>query len=238
MAALIRTLTVTLILAGVVLLTFWRLSIDQRQQAIDELMTLNDQLQGQIEQREAMISRLSKSRRLAHVHVVDQRMVNGTTSETDILFIELDEHGSELARQAFTVPGDVLFIDAWTVKFDHDRVAEGHPLHGRSLVLLRRVYSDRIAPVDGLLIDMPGAIPPAYAVGELGRYEQLVWKSFWDIATNAGLAREMGIRVAQGEAVYKPVKAGQHYELIVDATGGMSLTPLDGEQTRVSKVDR
>ena len=37
------------------------------------------------------------------------------------------------------------------------------------------------------------------------------------------------MRVAQGEAVYKPVRIGQSFELIVDAAGGMNLVPLAAE---------
>ena len=36
----------------------------------------------------------------------------------------------------------------------------------------------------------------------------------------------MGVRVAQGEAVYKPVRAGQRYELTVEAVGGLTLRPI------------
>jgi hypothetical protein len=46
----------------------------------------------------------------------------------------------------------------------------------------------------------------------------------------------MGVRVAQGEAVYKPVKMGQSYELVVDAVGGMSLTPLAPDEGAITKA--
>ncbi len=62
---------------------------------------------------------------------------DGRIAETDILFVELDEDGTELSRQTFTVPGDVLLVDAWTVKFDQEQVAQGHPLFGRTLNLDR-----------------------------------------------------------------------------------------------------
>jgi hypothetical protein len=39
----------------------------------------------------------------------------------------------------------------------------------------------------------------------------------------------MGVRVAQGEAVYKPLRPDQVYELTVDAAGGMSLLPLPAD---------
>lgn len=227
MAALFRTLIASIVLASLVLFIFWRLSTDQQLRSISELTALNQQLQEQLARREAMVQRLSTTRRIAHIEILGQQHQDNRIAATDILFIELDNEGSELARQQFTVLGDVLFIDTLTVKFEHEHVAEGHPLHSRSLVLLRRVYSDRMAPIDGFPIDTPGAVPPGYASTDLGRYEQRIWESFWQIATDAALARDMGVRVAQGEAAYKPVRAGQHYELIVDAAGGISLTPTD-----------
>jgi hypothetical protein len=235
MTALIRTLLVTIALSAVVLVVFWRLSVDQAQKTIAELAQLNQQMQAQVAQREAMIERLSRTRRIAHIEVPYQQLDDaGRIIQTDLRFIELDDEGTELARQEFSIPGDVVFIDAWTVKFDHERVAEGHPLMGRTLVLLRRVYSERMSPAEGLLIDTPGAVPPGYAASDMGKFEKRLWEIFWEIATDAKLAQEMGVRVAQGEAVYKPVRAGQRFELIVDAAGGMSLTPLAVDEDQVT----
>ncbi len=84
---------------------------------------------------------------------------DGRIAETDILFVELDEDGTELSRQT----------------------------------------------------------------------QQRLWAHFWQIATDADLAESMGVRVAQGEAVYKPVRTWQAFELIVDAVGGMNLVPLPAE---------
>src|SRR5204862_5920567 len=131
--------------------------------------------------------------------------------------------GTELARQNFTLPGDVVFVDAWTVKFDPERVGEGDPLRGKTLVLLNRVYTDHMRPADGFRIDTPGAIPPGYAAGDIGRFEQQLWANGWEIASDRHRAEEMGGRVAQGEADYKPTQIGQTYELIVDAVGRTSL---------------
>lgn len=228
MAALIRGILVTLIAAGVILFIFTRLSMDQHQKALEEIEALNQQLEQRIAQREAMLERLGRSRRLAHLRVIEQTTDEaGQPVDTTIEFIELNEDGRELARQRITVPGATIYVDAWTVKFDHELVAEGHPMHGRTLVLLRRVFSDALAPRDGIELDTPGAVPPGYTASDISRYEQGLWEQFWQIATDNSLARAMGVRVAQGEAVYKPVGKGDQYELIVDAAGGISLMPLD-----------
>lgn len=210
------------------LLTLRAFTDHELQKTNEALERMNADLQKRIEVREKMIDRLTRSRRLAHLQISDQTIdSSGKIASTDLNFIELDDDGSELARQSFTLPGDVIYVDAWTIKFSHDLVAAGDPLAGHTLVLLRRMYSDKLAPADGPEIDTPGAVPPAYAVSDAGKFEQQVWKQFWSIATDSKLATSLGVRVAQGEAVYKRVRTGQTFELIVDAAGGMSLTPID-----------
>jgi len=227
MPALLRIMALAVVLSGIALVGYWQYNATQQARTIAELRALQSQLEAQVAARQAMIQRLSRSRRLAHLNIQDQPVgANGAITSTTVEFIELDDAGSELARQTFTIPGDVLFVDAWTVKFDPERVAEGDPLMGKTLVLLRRIYSDRLPPKEGFLIDTPGAIPPGYAASDAGQFEKKLWEGFWSMATDAGVASEMGVRVAQGEAVYKPVRTGQTYELIADAAGGISLTPL------------
>ena len=238
MAAIVRITLLTSILAGLVLLGYWRVSVDLKQREIHELKALNLQMQSQLEARAAMIARLDRSKRIAHIQILDQRKdSSGQITETDLLFVELDDTGREIARQAITIPGNVLYIDAWTVKFKQEDVAEGHPLRGRTLVLLRRIYSDRLAPRDGIEIDTPGAVPSAYAVSEFAEFQKQLWKHFWDIATDKELAANMGVKVAQGEAVYKPVRTGEVLELIVDAAGGMNLSQYVDENGSVRHVD-
>ena len=226
-APLIRTSLVGVVASALALVVYWRVSTVDLRRTVREMETLQEQMEERLEAKEAMIQRLNRSRRLAHIHVLDQRPTpDGGVAETDLLFIELDEDGGEIARQTFTLPGDVLFVDAWSVKFHHEDIAEGHPLRGQTLILLRRVYSDRMAPIDGYPIDVPGAAPPAYATGEVSEFEQRVWEHFWQLAGDPVAAAAIGVRVAQGEAVYKPVRRGQIYQLSVDAAGGMSLVPL------------
>ncbi len=227
MFAIIRTVVVAVVLGGSALVVYWRVSESDLRRAMLEMEAIQQEMEQRLEAREAMIERLNRSRRLAHITVTDQQVApNGEVVQTELLFIELDDDGGELARQSFTLPGDVLFIDAWSVKFRHEDVADGHPLRGRTLVLLRRIYSDQMPPIDGYPIDLPGAVPPGYASGDRAEFEKRVWEHFWSLATDAEVAEAMGVRIAQGEAVYKPVRPGKTYELIVDAAGGMSLAPL------------
>ena len=132
MAPLIRITIVTLALGGLIMLGYWQLMFDQQAKAIKELEALNAQMQAHLAERQAMIERLSRSRRIAHIQIIDQASdPSGKISSTSLKFIELDDQGAELGRQDFTIPGDVLFVDAWTVKFDPERVA-GRPRHDGS----------------------------------------------------------------------------------------------------------
>ncbi len=238
MTSILRTGIISIVLAGLILTGYWQIRSTEQARALEEMRVINAQLEQKVRDHEQMIERLSRTRRLAHVLILGQTIdEDGTVAQTDLRLIELDDEGGELARNDFTIPGDMLFIDAWTVKFDHDKVAQGHPLFGRTLLLLRRIYSDRMAPIDGFPIDTPGSVPPGYAVGMVSQFEKRIWAHFWELATDPELARLMDVRVAQGEAVYKPVRTNQVFELIVDASGGMSLTPLPVEGDAVTQAD-
>ncbi|MCZ6837315.1 MAG: hypothetical protein O7G85_16185 [Planctomycetota bacterium] len=238
MIAVIRTGITSIVLVALLMAGYWQVKTTEHSRAMAHLEAVNSELEQKVKDHKDMVTRLSRSKRLAHIEILDQIVaLNGNIEETTIRLIELDDDGGEIARQEFTIPGDMLFVDAWTVKFDHENIAQGHPLYGRTLVLLRRIYSDRMAPIDGFPIDTPGAIPPGYAVGEISLFEQKIWDHFWQLATDENLARSMEVRVAQGEAVYKPVRVNQIYELQVDASGGISLTPLAVPEDPVTQSD-
>ncbi len=186
-----------------------------------------------------MVERLSRSSRLAQIVVTEQ-----TTDETSLLLVELNEAGEPVSRDCVTIPGRVAYFDGLVVKFNHDSVARGHPLRGQSIALLRRIYSERQSPNDGYLLDQSGDVPPGYrmvgdtppsfaatddfrtgshAHSDLARFEERIWSQFWNIANDPELAAELGVRVAQGEAVYKPMHPGVLYELTLDAAGGLNL---------------
>jgi len=226
MTFLVRIISMAMVLTLLTAGTMWLVSRGENDRLVREIAMLEAEMARRVAERDAMIARLSRTRRVAVIEVTDQRYGDdGDVAETDVVFIEVDDDGRELGRMAATLPGDTVFIDSWIVKFDPRQVAEGHPLFGRSLILFRRLYSDRIAPMAGVAIDTPGAVPTGYAGSEQARFEQQIWSQFWQIARSSELARELGVRAAQGEAVYLPMIAGETYELTVDAVGGATLRP-------------
>ncbi len=237
--ATIRVASIAVVLGGVVIggLAWWTLDRESRLRA--EIADLETRMAAEVAARDAAIERLGRDRRLARIEVLDR--IEGTEGEdprTALRFIELDDEGRELARRDLEIPGEIVHIDGWTARFPAGKVASGDdPLRERTLVLLRRVYSDSMAPRDGIPLDTPGAIPDGYAGSEAVRFQQAIWKRFWTLATDPDAARAAGLRVAQGESVYKPMRPGDVFELRVEAVGGMTLVPLDRQVNAPSTVE-
>lgn len=223
-------------LGGLVIggMAWWTVDRENRLRA--DIADLEQRMAIEIATRDAAIERLGRDRRIARIEVLDQQESGGEGVRTQLRFIELDDEGRELGRRDLSVPGEVIHIDAWTARFDPEHVAHGDdPLRDRTLVLLRRIYSDRIAPSQGVPLDTPGAIPDGYAGSERARFEQGIWRRFWTLATDPAAARSSGLRVAQGEAVYKPMRPGETYELRVEAVGGMTLMPVQSHANAVPR---
>ena len=232
MVPIVRTLIVSLVASGLLIAGYFGVLSHTQSQRNAELERLNREMEARLREREAWVERLGRATRMAHVLVREQSHdADGAVLDTTFDFIELDDHGGEIARQTFTVPGAVVYIDSMTVRFDPEDIARGHPLRGHTLVLFRRVFSEALAPRDGFAIDTPGAAPPAYAVAESSRFEQQLWGQFWDVARDRALARSLGVRVAQGEAVYQEVRPGDRFEFVVEAAGGTTLVPLEAAES-------
>lgn len=229
MAAAAARIAVTVgVLGGVIIggIAWWTLDREATLRA--EIAALEASMAIEIATREATIERLGRDRRLARIEVLERlEGADGEGPTTVLRFIEIDDEGRELGRRDISLPGDVVHVDAWTVRFPAEMVGSGEdPLRDRTLVLLRRIYTDEMQPREGVPLDTPGGVPDGYAIGESARFEQAIWKRFWHIATDPEVAREAGVRVAQGEVVYKPMRPGEVYELRVEALGGMTLAPL------------
>ena len=225
LARVIRMLVMVIVMGAVVLgsITWWASSKEAALRA--EVEQLEVQLEQAIAAREAAIQRLSRTQRLARIEVLEPP--NGQASSTRIRFTELGDDGRELASQEFVVPGREVHVDAWTARFPTEQVVGNDPLRGQTLILLRRIYSELMPPINGHAIDTPGSVPNGYAGTDKGRYEQAIWRNFWRIATNPAQARQHGVRVAQGEAIYKPMAPGEVYDLRIESHGGMTLIPVE-----------
>jgi len=165
--------------------------------------------------------RLSASRRVAQADVLEQRTDAQGRSVSAILWHEVDADGVLGSPQEIEVVGDLVYFEAAVIKFEHQLVGDGDAERGASLALFRRVF---------------GEYQPAASARELNRcladqlvsenadtFDQRLWSMFWKMMDDPRLAEKYGVRVAQCEAPAVRVKAGQVWEVSLDAVGGLNL---------------
>ena len=92
---------------------------------------------------------------MAQVWVTDQATPeNGDPVVTKVKFVEVDGEGNPLSQsRTFSLEGDVMYVDAWVVKFDDELVEAGDPLRSASLCLFRRLFGEHQEPSDGYSLD-------------------------------------------------------------------------------------
>ena len=192
------------------------------------------------EQLKRVVERLTADRRVADVIVTDRSSSGGAT-KTTLLFVEYARDGSTLPAKRFTIDGDVAYLDAMVIKFDGKFVEENDPLRGRSIALFTRLYGEKQPPEKGYRIDDPDQIPDVYRGADpyVMDFERELWKNFWKLADDESYRKEMGVRVAQGEAVYTRFQPDRLYTLTLESNGGINITssPLKGIYREALKSD-
>lgn len=198
-----------------------------------EITTLNKNLaeqREQIDKLETSLHLLKTDQRLARMNVVAiERDKEGAALTSKLEFVELSPTGEPLSQpRRFELPGDVIYIDNWVVKFDDTYIEKGDIERGTSLCLFRRIFSEQQTPNQGISLDEIGMRPQAYARGgALSDFEKRIWSDFWEFANNPTKATELGIRAANGEAVSIKVREGKAYNISLRASGGLSIEPIE-----------
>ncbi len=197
---------------------------------IDQLNEHVEEQQVEIDKLETSLHLLKTDQRLARLNVVKvDRDETGKALTSTLEFVELSPSGTPLSPpKSFELPGDVIYIDNWVVKFDDSYIEKGDIERGTSLCLFRRIFSEQQVPNEGFSLDEIGMRPQAYARGGgLSEFEQHLWSDFWEFANDPVKATEMGIRAANGEAVSVQVREGKAYNISLRASGGLSIKPVD-----------
>jgi hypothetical protein len=189
-----------------------------------------ERLERERRQLERVVERLGVERRMADIDVLQHHTAeDGRIVQTIIQLTEIGRDGTPLTPLVFGVPGQVPHFDALVIKFLDDYVRRGDPLRGASLALFRRVYGESQAPQQGYWLGRRGAVPDVYRVDpQPSEFEQALWREFWSYASDPQAAAEAGVRVAQGEAVYAPMNAGERWRLTLEADGGLNLVKQVG----------
>lgn len=176
--------------------------------------------------------RLTASRRAAQVNVVDQfRDPSGHTIST-LLWQEIGPDGLLGTPQELIVVGELVYFEAAVIKFKHEQIAQGDPAKSVSLVLFRRVFGDRqisaAVPQFGPSVRPPSALIGADATD--GPDEARLWALFWQMMEDPAVADRYDVRVAQVEAPAAPLRAGELWEVSLDAAGGLNLRKIGGNK--------
>jgi hypothetical protein len=178
-----------------------------------------------------VVERLSDEKRVAEALVTSQQTVNGITHST-LLFVETDRTGKTLPPKSFEIEGSVAHVDALVIKFERDFVKQGDPLRGHSIALFTRIYGDQQAPASAYPMDAPGTIPDIYrdADPRVSDFELALWKDFWKLADDPNFRAEKGVRVADGQGVWRPIQPDMLYTITIEADGGLNMTskPVEG----------
>ncbi|MFT7486582.1 MAG: hypothetical protein ACI9F9_002437 [Candidatus Paceibacteria bacterium] len=182
----------------------------------------------EIQELQVRLSLLKVDHRVARIEVVDQEpsKSNPESVVTTVRFIEFDHDGNPVgAEQEISIEGSRLYLETLVIKFDDDYVEAGEFLRGTSLCLFNRIFSERVAPVDGVKIDQPGTHPGPYNDGDgtdaLFRAE--LWSKFWDYANDPEAAAAKGVRAIHGEAPFIEMREGKSYKIELRASGGLSI---------------
>ncbi len=184
----------------------------------------------EIKRLETAMTLLKVDHRLARIDVLSQQgSKDADDFATQFSFVEVDKDGNPLeeARQ-FSIKGDVLYLDAWVVKFTDEYVEQGDLLRSTSICLFRRLFGEDQLPSDGFAIDPVGSQPVAYRTDtEPSEFEQKLWGRFWDFANDPQMARKEGVRAAHGTAPYIKLRPGKRYRVQLRASDGLSIVPED-----------
>ena len=213
-----------LVVGGVLVLVAYHGSTGERAQRIAA--------ERKAEHLKQVVQRLTAERRVADVIVTEQAAGADGRLRTTLLFVEYARDGSPLPARRFTIDGNVAYIDALVIKFDGRFVEENDPLRGRSVALFTRLYAENQPPERGHPIDQPGEIPAAYRGTDpfVMDFERELWANFWKLADDESYRKQMGVRVAQGEAVWTQFQPDRLYTVTLEAGGGLNITssPLKG----------
>jgi hypothetical protein len=184
--------------------------------------------QKKIQRLDTAIRLLKVDHRVAHIRVLEKGLTEDKKDlVTKFAFVEVDQEGRPLQEeQIFTVKGDVIYVDAYVVKYLDEFIEGGDPLRSSSACLFRRIFGEFQEPNEGFPLDPIGARPAAYSEGsDVNPFEKEVWSKIWDYANDPERAKKAGLRAAHGEAPSIKLAKDGKYKVELRASDGLSITP-------------
>lgn len=164
---------------------------------------------------------LEHTERRAQVEVISQAKDAEGETINKLRFTELDPQGGVVgAQRTVEIKGDEVYIDTLVIKFEDHFVEEADPLKGKALLLFRRIFTNRVKPDDGYVLDRAGVAPEIYAAKSApSPFERELWSRFWEVANHEQLAKQAGVKAMHGQAVYGRLVPNAVYTLLMRSTG-------------------
>jgi len=164
---------------------------------------------------------LEYTERRAQLEVISQTKDSAGETVNKLRFTELDPQGGVVGEQrVLEIKGDEVYVDTLVIKFEDHFVEESDPLKGKALLLFRRLFTNRVKPDDGYVLDRNGVPPEIYAVKTASSpFEKDLWARFWEVANSEPLAKRVGVKAMHGQAVYGRLAPNLVYTLLMRSTG-------------------
>lgn len=170
--------------------------------------------------------KLTASRRVAQVDILNQSEISPQRFSTTLRWQEIADNGDIGAPQQLDVFGTSVYFEAMVLKFEHEKLREGSAGQYASLALFRRMFGDQQEPASAQQLPA-AAIAGMNAQATTRGPGERIFDRFWSLIDDAALRKSLGVRVAQLEAPAVPVKIGQRWQISLDAAGGLNLTLAD-----------
>ncbi len=168
---------------------------------------------------------LEFTERRAQLEVISQTKDAAGETINKLRFTELDPMGGVVGTQReLEIMGDEVYVDTLIIKFEDHFVEAADPLKGKALMLFRRIFTNRVKPDDGYVLDRNGVPPEIYAGrSSPSAFERDLWSRFWEVANNEALAKRHGVKAMHGQSVYGKLMPNMVYTLLMRSTGEMIL---------------
>jgi hypothetical protein len=171
---------------------------------------------------------LKADHQIAYIEVINQEGSDETEDLlTEFRFVEIDDQGAPCGEpREFQIEGNHIYIDGRVIKFKDELIETGDPLRSTSIFVFDRLFSDKMTPEEGFIIDDQNAGPIIYrSGGEPSQFEKDLWKRFWEFSSNPDMMAEEGIRAAHGTAQHTPLQPGIRYIIQLRASDGLTIRP-------------
>jgi hypothetical protein len=193
------------IFSGLILLclgVFWFLQNWQGERALREI-----------------IKRLEAETRIAQAVVAQ-----ANSGKITLKFVEFDTFGKPLPAHYFTFSQNIIQFQSLVIRFADFYIRKGDALRGKSAYLFLKAFALKDKGAEVYEINRINEVPEGYRVGKgKNRFEERLWRKFWQYALDEKTAAKQGIKSCQIEAPGTKFVPGILYTLKIEHDGGIRI---------------